>query len=78
MARRNGSVFEVLAKYPWWISVILAVVVYILLKYLIPTMTFQNIFFNAFTKISHIFASIIAGILLFVAALSAFSAWRKR
>jgi restriction system protein len=77
MARRNNSIFDVLANYPWWVNVILAIVVYILLKYLIPTMTFQNIFFNAFTKISPSFAPIIAGMILFVAALSAFSAWRK-
>ena len=77
MARRNDSVFEGLAKFPWWISVILAVVVYISFTYIIPSMTFQNIFFNAFTKISPSFAPIIAGMILFAAALSAFNAWRK-
>lgn len=77
MARRNDSIFDVLAKYPWWANIILAIVVYILLKYLIPTMTFQNIFFNAFTKLAPSLAPVFTGILLFVAALSAFNAWRK-
>lgn len=77
MERRNDSVLEVLAKYPWWISVILAVVVYISFKYLIPSIVSQHIFLNAFTKIAPGFAPIIAGMLLFVAALSAFNAWRK-
>ena len=77
MARRNGSVLEVLEKYPWWINVILAVVVYISFKYLIPTIVFQNIFFNAFTKLAPNLAPVFTGLLLFVAALSAFNAWRK-
>ena len=77
MARRNDSVFEGLPKFPWWISVILAVVVYISFTYIVPSMAFQNIFFNAFTKISPSFAPIIAGMILFAAALSAFNAWRK-
>lgn len=77
MASRNGSVLEVLAKYPWWLSVILAFVVYISFTYIIPLMVFQNIFFNALTKIAPGFAPIIAGMLLFTAALSALSAWRK-
>lgn len=77
MARRNGSVLEVLAKCPWWISVILAVVVYVSFKYLIPFLVFQNIFFNAFTKLAPSFAPVFTFMLLFVAALSAFSSWRK-
>lgn len=77
MARRNGSVLEVLAKYPWWVNVILAVVVYISFKYLIPTIVFQNIFFNAFAKLAPRLAPVFTFMLLFVAALSAFNAWRK-
>jgi len=77
MARRGDSVLEVLAKYPWWINVILAVVVYVSFKYLIPTMVFQNIFFNAFVKLAPNLAPIFTGLLLFAAALSAFNTWRK-
>lgn len=77
MARRNGSVLEVLAKCPWWISVILAVVVYVSFIYLIPYLVFQNIFFNAFTKLAPSLAPVFTFMLLFAAALSAFSAWRK-
>jgi len=77
MARRNDSILNVLATFPWWINVILAVVVYILFKYLLPSMVFQNIFFNAFAKLAPSLAPIFTGLLLFVAALSAFNAWRK-
>ncbi|MEN6422936.1 MAG: restriction endonuclease [Smithella sp.] len=77
MARRNGSVLEVLAKCPWWISVILAVVVYVSFIYLIPYLVFQNIFFNAFTKLAPSLAPVFTFMLLFAAALSAFNAWRK-
>lgn len=77
MARRNDSIFDVLVKYPWWINVILAIVVYVFLKYLLPSIVFQNIFFNAFAKLAPGVAPIFAGLLLFVAALSAFQSWRK-
>lgn len=77
MARRNSSVFESLAKYPWWVNVILAVVVYVSFKYLIPSIVSQHIFLNAFTKFAPHLAPLITGLILFAAALSAFNAWRK-
>jgi restriction system protein len=77
MASRSGSVLEGLAKFPWWICVILAVIVYVSFTYIIPTVVFNNIFFNAFAKLAPGLAPIITGLILFAAALSAFNAWRK-
>ena len=77
MARRNDSILDVLAECPWWVSVILAVVVYVSFKYLIPSLMFQNIFLNALAKNLPTLAPVFTIVLIFVAALSAFNAWRK-
>jgi restriction system protein len=77
MARRDGSILDDLVKFRWWVNVILAFFVYILLKYLIPAITFQAPLFKGIAKATPNIASFLALILLFVAAISAFNAWRK-
>jgi len=53
------------------------VVVYFLFKYVVPTITFQNPFLKGIALALPSFAHFAAVILLFVAAISAFNAWRK-
>ncbi len=77
MARHNGSILDDLALYPWWVNVILAVVVYLSLKYWIPTIEFQNPFYAGIAKGVHVLAPTLAGILLLPAAVSAINSWRK-
>lgn len=77
MSRRNESLFEVLARGSWKINVGLAIIVYVSFKYVIPRMEFQNIFFIAFARFAPQIAPVITGLLLFVAGLSVFNAWRK-
>jgi len=69
--------FEVLAKGSWKVNVALAIIVYVSFKYLIPKIEFQNMFFSAFARWAPQLAPVITGLILFVAALSAFHAWRK-
>jgi len=77
VARRSRSIFDDLILLPWWINLILAVVVYFLFKYVVPTITFQNPFLKGIALALPSFAHFAAVILLFVAAISAFNAWRK-
>lgn len=77
MARRDRSLLEDLATLPWWCSVVLAVVVYLLLKYLIPSFSFQTPFYRGLAASMPSLAPVIAGVLLLVACISAFNAWRK-
>ena len=77
MARRSESILEDLAQLPWWINVTLTGVVYLSFKYWIPTIAFENPFFKAMAMAAPSFAPAAAGLLLFVAAISAFNAWRK-
>jgi restriction system protein len=77
VARRSRSILDDLILLPWWINLILAVVVYFLFKYVVPTITFQNPFLKGIALALPSFAHFAAVILLFVAAISAFNAWRK-
>jgi restriction system protein len=78
MTRKNQSLFDVLALFPWWINVILGVIVYISFKYWIPSLIFQNPFYKGIAMALPSIAPVAAAILLCVAAISAFNAWRKR
>ncbi len=77
MAKRNGSILDDLALYPWWVNVILAVIVYLSMKYWIPTIEFQNTFYAGMAKVAPVLAPFLAGIILVPAAVSAINSWRK-
>jgi restriction system protein len=77
LARRNRSILEDIATLPWWVITILAFIVYISMRYLIPTMEFGNSFFKAMAKTLPRFASYAVGLVLILAAISAFNSWRK-
>ncbi|MGO9022499.1 MAG: restriction endonuclease [Syntrophobacteraceae bacterium] len=77
MAKRNGSILDDLARYPWWVNVILAGIAYLSLKYWIPTIEFQSPFYAGIAKGAHVLAPTLAGILLLPAAVSAINSWRK-
>ena len=77
MAKRDDSILDDLARYPWWVNVILAVIVYLSLKYWIPTIKFQNTFYTGTAKAAYVLAPFLSGIMLVPAAVSAFNSWRK-
>ena len=77
MAKRNDSILDDLALYPWWVNVILAVIVYLSMRYWIPTIQFQNTFYAGMAKIAPVLAPFIAGMILVAAAVSAFDSGRK-
>ena len=77
MSRKNESILNVLTKLPWWIVVIIAIVCYVSLKYIIPAIEFQNVFFNGIAKGAPVLAPAFSIVILIAAAWSAFNAWRK-
>ncbi len=77
MARRNQSILNQLAVLPWWVSLSLAGVLFILLKYAIPLLSFENMVFYAFTKAAPTWANLVIIPLFAVAAISAFNQLRK-
>jgi hypothetical protein len=78
MANRNGSILDDLAQYRWRVNVILAVIVYLSMKYWIPTIKFQSTFYIGIAKIAPVLAPFIAGMILVAAVVSAFNSGRKR
>lgn len=42
MARRNESILDILALFPWWVSVCVAIFVYVGLKFIVPGIAFEN------------------------------------
>ena len=64
-------------EFPWWAIVIMSIIVYLSLKFWIPNREYTNPFFNGMAKASPGFAPFAAGILLMLAAKSAYDSWRK-
>jgi restriction system protein len=77
LARRSRTILDDLTLLPWWVNVILAAVVYLSFKYLIPSILFQNPLLKGFARALPGLAPIFGGLILFVAGISAFNAWRK-
>jgi len=77
MPRRNQSILNQLVVLPWWVSLSLAGVLFILLKYAIPLLSFENMVFYAFTKAAPTWANLVIIPLFAVAAISAFNQFRK-
>jgi len=62
---------------PWWINIILAIVVYLSFKHWIPSVAFQSPFYRGIAMALQSFAPIAGSLLLFIAAISAYNAFRK-
>ena len=77
MTRQGKTILDDLALLPWWVNVILAAVVYISFKYFIPSISFQSPLYKGIARALPGLAPVFGGILLFVAGISAFNAWRK-
>ncbi|HOO52587.1 MAG TPA: restriction endonuclease [Alphaproteobacteria bacterium] len=77
MSRQNRSLLDDLAALPWWYNVILAAVVYLVLKYVLPSIDFQVPLYRGLASASPGLAPVIAGVLLLVAFISALTARKK-
>jgi len=73
VARQSKTILDDLALIPWWINVILATLVYISFKYLIPSISFQSLLYKSIAKELPSLAPLVGGLLLFVAGISAFN-----
>jgi restriction system protein len=82
MARKNESILNLLAESPWWVSVALSGISYLVLKFIIPAIKLQqdlnHAFLNSLIKAAPIFAPIVAIFLLIPAPISLINSLRKR
>ena len=78
MARRNEDIWDVLIIMPWWVSIIVSILVYIIFAYVIPSTSSNDIFSQGISKAISKFAPYIALFFLIPAPISAYRSWRKR
>jgi restriction system protein len=77
MGRKYRGAFNELIRYPWWVSVGLAVMVYILSVFVIPYIPIPNPMVKGFITGIALMGPIISFLLLMVAGVSAFYSFRK-
>lgn len=78
MARRNETILEVLAVLPWWVSVIVAGVVYYTLQYHLPSMETNSLLIKSLGKAGPTLAPWVALFFLLPAPVSLFNSIRKK
>ncbi|NLD91601.1 MAG: hypothetical protein GX639_02920, partial [Fibrobacter sp.] len=79
MARKNESILEMLVHFPWWVSFVLSIASYLILKYYIPSMNIQQngsadiayMIYKGLANVSTMLAPIVALLLMILAAISA-------
>jgi|WetSurMetagenome_2_1015567.scaffolds.fasta_scaffold282661_2 restriction system protein len=82
MAKKNESILNLLARCPWWVSIALSGISYLVLKYIVPAFKVQqdlgHAFLGGLIKAAPMFAPIVAFLLLIPAPVSLFHSRRKR
>jgi restriction system protein len=78
MARKNESILNLLFESPWWVSVVFSAFIFVLLRFVIPTIGLQNPILRAFSGASAPMAPFIAFVFLLPAPISALKALQKR
>jgi restriction system protein len=78
MARKDESVLNLLARLPWWVSVIVAGTAYLFLKYLFPIIPIENPLFKAFSSAAPVVAPFVCLVLLIPAIFSAINSFRRK
>jgi len=78
MARRNGTILDILATLPWWVSITVAGLAYCFLQYLFPLIESKSILVQSFYNAGHTLAPWVALFLLLPAPVSLFNSIRKK
>jgi restriction system protein len=78
MARRNETIIEILYDAPWWVSVVASVLVYGVLQYIVPSLSFKNPLLQGVPGLGPIFAPWVALMLLIPAPFSFLKSLKKR
>ncbi|OUS32020.1 hypothetical protein A9Q98_02385 [Thalassotalea sp. 42_200_T64] len=78
MAKRNGSIIELLLILPWWVNAILSYLSYIFFKYQIPSMHFQSAAFRSFANGISNLAVPISLLIAFIAVVTFFKSLHRK
>ncbi len=78
MSRRNENILDLLSHCPWWISVGVAVAVYLALRFVVPSIAGESLFLKSIASVAPNIAWLVAIVFLLPAAVSAVDSLRKR
>jgi len=78
MPRQSDNILNILTTLPWWVAVITATLVYVIMAFMLPVLAGENIFASGLAQAASNLA--LYGFLLFLlpAPISLFNSWRKR
>ena len=77
MARKNESLLNLLVRLPWWVSLALALMVYVFFRFVIPLFSFENPIIDGMARFCTQIAPVLFLLLVFVSAVSAVISWRN-
>jgi restriction system protein len=78
MTRRDESLLDLLAEARWWVSVVVAGAAFLVLRYILPGISGDNLVLNAVARVAPIAAPWISLFLLVPMPFSVHNSWRKR
>jgi len=78
MSRKDESLLDSLALCPWWVSFALSLIVFLLLRFVLPAIEFENFILKAFANGASKGALFVALAFLVPAPISALRSWKKR
>ncbi len=70
MARRKDGILEILTEVPWWVSVVVSCAVYVVMRWVLPSIEFENRYLNGLANAAPQTAWFFALILLFPGVVS--------
>jgi restriction system protein len=78
MKKGNESILDLLVEAPWWVSLVVAGVAFLVLRYLLPGISADNLVLKAIARIDPVIALWVALVLLIPAPISLYHFWRKK
>jgi restriction system protein len=78
MAKRNENILDALARCPWWVSVVFSGIVYITLRFIVPTIEFKAPLLNSLTTAAPWLALPLGTVLLLPAPFAFYNSFRKK
>jgi restriction system protein len=78
MTRRDESLLDLLVEAPWWVSLIVAAAAFLVLRYILPGISGNNLVLNAVARVGPIAAPWISLFLLVPLPFSVYNSWRKK
>jgi restriction system protein len=78
MTRKNESILDLLAEAPWWVSVVVSGAAFLVLRYILPGISSDNLGLKVMARTAPVVAPWVSFVLLIPAPVSAYKSWRKR